>query len=223
MGLFCWSDEAETPPKEGLARLAEIIVNEAEHLLLLNLLCLLLCLPVLTVGPALGAMTATCQKMLREEKVSLLRDFLGTFRRRFWRFLPLGIICAGVMILCFLVIFYYAYFSAQRAAFLILYMIALPVGIFLALGGICLFPLACSVDLPLRLLLRDAVLLGAACWKKTVPAFFAIAAILLIGILAFPFSMPLWLVCILALPGLIGAFAAEEGIRVYILREDKDA
>ena len=56
-------------------------VMRAADLVLLNLLTLLCCLPVVTIGPAVCAMHYVLLRDLRNEEGGLLRDFFRSFRQ----------------------------------------------------------------------------------------------------------------------------------------------
>ena len=73
-------------------RFLETVAN----LLLLNLLCLVCCLPVITIGPALTANYYVALKLVRKEETSIFRNFFHSFRQNFKQGLLLGV---GVMLL----------------------------------------------------------------------------------------------------------------------------
>lgn len=71
----------------GLCRLAD--------LMLLNLLFVLCCLPLFTIGPSLSALYTVCLKMADNEDVSIVKSFSQAFRRNFRQSTLLWIIMAG--------------------------------------------------------------------------------------------------------------------------------
>lgn len=73
-------------------RFLETVAN----LLLLNLLCLLCCLPIITIGPALTATYYVALKLIRKEESGIFRDFFHSFRQNFKQGLLLGL---GVILL----------------------------------------------------------------------------------------------------------------------------
>lgn len=73
-------------------RFLETVTN----LLLLNLLCLVCCLPVITIGPALTATYYVALKLIRKEETSIFRNFFHSFRQNFKQGLLLGV---GVILL----------------------------------------------------------------------------------------------------------------------------
>lgn len=65
-------------------------LRNAYDLLVLNWLWLLCSLPVVTAGPATVALYAVTQKLVREEPVSLVKDFFKAFKEEFWKSVAMG-------------------------------------------------------------------------------------------------------------------------------------
>ncbi len=56
------------------------VLNKVADLMILNILTMLFCIPVITVGPALTAMHYVALKMARDEECYIARDFFKSFR-----------------------------------------------------------------------------------------------------------------------------------------------
>ena len=59
-------------------------------LIVLNLLTILCCLPVVTIGASLTALNATVMKILRSEETAPAKDFFGPFGKISKRAQPWG-------------------------------------------------------------------------------------------------------------------------------------
>lgn len=59
------------------------VVSRVTDLILLNILYLLTCLPVFTIGAATSAMYTLCFRMMREEGSGVIRPYFRTFRENF--------------------------------------------------------------------------------------------------------------------------------------------
>jgi len=59
------------------------IISRVTDLILLNILYLLTCLPVFTVGAATSAMYTLCFRMMREEDSGILKPYFKAFRENF--------------------------------------------------------------------------------------------------------------------------------------------
>ena len=62
---------ARHEPRTAAGRFLQVVWREGLTLMQLNLLFLCACLPVLTIGPALGALAAVTGKLVRDEPVLL--------------------------------------------------------------------------------------------------------------------------------------------------------
>lgn len=79
------------------------ILDRLTNLLILNLIFLLCCLPIVTIGPALTAMYYVNIKVLRdEEPTSIIKCFFHSFKENFKQGLWLGL---GVLLIAALLIF----------------------------------------------------------------------------------------------------------------------
>ena len=74
---------ARREPRTVVGRILRVVWREGLTLMQLNLLFLCACLPVLTIGPALGALAAVMGRLVRDEPVLLWRDYWGAFRTTF--------------------------------------------------------------------------------------------------------------------------------------------
>ena len=170
----------DAPPKTGFALLADVIARNWWDLVQLNLLILLACLPLVTIPAALVASARICVLMLQDKPVYLGRDFLETFRKRFWKATVLGVIATLAIALPA----YAAFILLQAARDNI--MLALPVAIsastalFAAIAAAYALTLLALRDQPLGLLLKRALLGGLA---RPLPALTAIAVVALLWVL----------------------------------------
>ena len=65
---------ARREPRTVVGRILRVVWREGLTLMQLNLLFLCACLPVLTIGPALGALAAVMGRLVRDEPVLLWRE-----------------------------------------------------------------------------------------------------------------------------------------------------
>ena len=72
-------------------------LNDLFDLMVLNWFWMLCCIPIITIGPATCAMYSVTLKLVRDEPVSLLKDFFRGFRENFKTGLVLGL--AAVVLL----------------------------------------------------------------------------------------------------------------------------
>lgn len=194
-------DPLPTPPaKRGFKLFFTVFFRELPGLVGLNLIFLLSCLPVVTLGPALSALGQVLGQMADDQPTEPVRDYFSAFRTDFLRKLGWGMAlfaAAGVLGI-----------SAWFYAFLGL----------LPLTGVSLAGLLCQCGIALHLLpaLSDPVppshpLSAAASaalssfWRTTLSLLSALA-FLVLQVLLFPASFPFTFLVGLVLPGLALAF-----------------
>lgn len=71
---------------------------KAADVLWLNLLTVVLCIPVITIGPALCALSFCCLKMARDEDGSVTKMYFAAFRRKFGQTVAIGILSTIVFV-----------------------------------------------------------------------------------------------------------------------------
>ena len=98
MGLFnSYTKEGKGIDKKPDNRLRivvffDIYIRKFWNLILLNILYLLFCIPIVTIGPATAAMTKILRNYAREEHAFIWSDFWDTFKQNFWQAFGVGII-----------------------------------------------------------------------------------------------------------------------------------
>lgn len=81
-------------------------LNKVADLLILNLITLVMCIPIVTIGAALTAMHYVLLKMVRGEEGYIVRSFFRSFKREFGQatilwilFMALGVLMGSNMVL----------------------------------------------------------------------------------------------------------------------------
>lgn len=205
----------DAPPKTGLAMLIDIYRREWWCIIKLNLLFLLFCLPIFTIGPALAAMSKITLTMVQDKNVDLWYDFKNAFRENFSQSLIAGLILAGAGLAVAAASWLYLFYLPPGILVYLLLAINLTVILILLLASFYIFPQIVSVSLPLRTVMRNAVLLGLSCLKHSLPALLFIVAITLIPVL-FPSVFPLVLLLYFSNISVFASFAVWPDIKKHI-------
>lgn len=129
-------------------------VNTLLSYIVLNLLFILCCIPVITIGPALAALYAVMLREARKEYGYLYRGFLRAFREMFFQALGMSLFfVAFVLFISFSMVFWYSYGGALPMAASVL----LAVLMLLTLGaGLYGFPLLARFQNTVRQTVRNA-------------------------------------------------------------------
>lgn len=206
----------DAPKPRGLRALFRILADNWKALVQLNLIFLLYCLPVFTIGAALGALHSVTLMMARDEPGSAVSDFRAAFREQFKRYSCFGWIGVIGFVLSSAALCVYFTFSLQSRIYLPCFLFAIVVTLLFGLAWIFVLPLAELTDLRCAALLRNALLLGAGYVKYTFPTLLC-EAVLVFGTLLF---LPiLWIPLLTftcSLLSLLNSFTAWAGIQKYI-------
>ena len=182
--------DKDAPPKKGLALYIELITVDFWGFISLNMLYVICCLPVLTIGGATIAYTELCCKLLRREHVFVFSDFFGSFRNNFKKGILLSLVL--LLILFDLLIIYtnvVSYMDTELSA---------GIAVFWAIAGILsilltsliayLVPIIANLELDFLFQLKNAFILTiVGSWRTLAVSAFNMISFILFFIF-FPFS-----------------------------------
>lgn len=196
----------DAPKKKGIVRFLDTLWREFFSLLKLNLLFLLFCLPVVTIPAALTAMSKVTVMMVRDENCFLWHEFWNAFKRDFGRSLLGGIailLAAGIFALS---TWFYYMLSQMNWLFIILAAASACMLLGAYFTSMYFFPMLATVELPTGKLLKNSLILGFTCFKRTLPGAFFCLLLSFCGIGLLPFSAPFVFLIQFSLVSLIGSF-----------------
>lgn len=194
-------------------RFIDVLREDLWELCKLNIVCLLTCLPLFTIGPALTALSHCMSQMARGENGDFhaVKSYFATFRACFGRALGFGLIgLLGTGVLG-VALWYYGAMTAR--SYLFAPLTALSALALLFLWGVLLHLFPLLAEAPGDNLFRRAIQHAAARMGRTLVALVLMVAVLAAQVLYFPVSVPITLFIGLIFPALIGIFA-------YLDRED---
>lgn len=176
----------DTPLMRFLSKLADLVI--------LNILFLLSCLPVITVGAAWTALYYVALKMARNEEGGIIRPFFRSFRQNFRQAtcLWLGAAAAAAV----LALDYWILAASAFPGASLLKMVLLVTGMVLLMTVQYLFPLLAKFDSGLVQTVKNAFLLAIGHLPKTLIMVFSVIGA---GILTFysgetlSMAIPVWL------------------------------
>ncbi|MWV55731.1 YesL family protein [Streptococcus zhangguiae] len=158
-----------------------IVCEKILDLVTLNLLFLISCLPIVTIGIAKISLYRTVQEVRNSRRVPVLRLYARTFRSEWKQGLALGSIELMVTVVCF---FNILFFRGQTAM-LFQGMKMLAFGLFFLMSMVMLYayPLAARFEQSLQEVLQIAFVVAGLhfLWTFGMLVFVAVFAFLLIG------------------------------------------
>ena len=110
-------------------RLGEMITDGLPTLVLWNFLFLLTCIPIITIGPAMAAMSFCTNALVTDDRPqkNAAKLYFNAFRASFFKALPIGIYFLFITILFGAGFFVYSYLSPENAAYVSMSSISLVV------------------------------------------------------------------------------------------------
>ncbi|MCI5584253.1 MAG: YesL family protein [Lachnospiraceae bacterium] len=193
-------------------------LNTLTDIVILNVICLICCIPVVTIGASLTALHYVTIRMARKEEGYIIRDFFKSFRQNF--------IQSTVIWLLFLVISFFFYvdleiFYSEKANFpKILEQIIYVLYLFVWLTAMYAFPVLSRFSNTIRNTIKNAFLMSILNVFKT----FLMAIVYVIPF--FLLSLQMTLIDVLLLVGVAGpayinSFIWKGILQKYEPREEK--
>lgn len=209
--------EKDAPPKKGLALFFEILVREFWQILKLNLLFFVCALPIVTFGAARAALSRCTVNMVRDIPNDVWYDFRRELKKDFARNTLFGV-CELLWAALLLLALSHPAMRGNLPLLAAVFAAALLGGLFFGY----LWPMAVTVDLPVRAVLKNAFMLAIACLQHSLPALLINAVLLGLSFWLFPLSLPIVLLIPFGIGSFVTSFAAWSDIRRLVIKENQN-
>ena len=176
------------------------IAERVGNLILLNLLYLLFCIPIVTIGPATAALHYVTLKYAADEEDRVWAPFIHSFKQNLKQGVLVGLLTTGLgVFLAFDLYYIYQMVSAgQTLDKIVLVLVALACVLYL-MGTAYIYPLLARYDNSIRQMFRTAIILAI----RHLPATICLAIISAVPIAMIMYS-PVTLMIALSLYVFIG-------------------
>ncbi len=191
------------PEKKAFFRFFDLFSRKFWKLFQLNLIYMLFCLPVVTIGPATAALTHVMRKFILEKPIFIYSEFFTAFKKNFKQSVILGIVdVALAALVIYSLIFYSTALSANSSLQdNVLFAITLATALFVIMMHFYIYPQIIALDLKMMAIIKNALLLTVLGLKRTL---LSLVLTLILGglmVLLYPYSL-------VALPFLPAAWIA---------------
>lgn len=203
-------------PQDTLPGALALAARQWKNLILLNLLCLLCSIPIVTAGMSLGALVRCCMRLCAGEQLRAGEAFFAEFKKNRWEntkacglWLLLLAAAALAILLCW------------RGTLRLLLLVALLA----AFGsGVIVYylPMVVMIDIPPLVALQNAFALSLVLGSRTIPACGFVVAWEAVCALALPYTSVLFALAGLSLPILVCGAIGWPGVRKLVV-EDENA
>ena len=196
-----------------------IFLSNLTDVVILNVLCLVCCIPVITIGPSMTAMHYVTLKMAREEEISVMKFFFKAFKENFKQ---AALTWVGFLVIT--VIFFIDYRILKTMGLennKVFLMIIAAIYLFVCLTIMYAFPLMARFVNPLGQTLKNALYMSILHVFKTI----VMAVIYVIPIVLLPLHYNLILVFLLvglSGPAYINSFIWKSIFKKYEPENEKE-
>lgn len=146
------------PKKKRFFLFFDILVRKFWRIMKLNLIFLLFCIPIVTIGPAIAGVTKVLRNFTLEKHADVWGDFFGSFKKNFKNSIIVGI--ADTLIATSLVTSSIVYpqiaENSDNNLFMAIYGITIAVGIVVMMMNFYIFPMIVSTDLSLKDIVKNS-------------------------------------------------------------------
>lgn len=187
-------------------------------LIQLNVLFLICCLPIITIGPAVAAMTKITRYYVEGKPVFLFSDFFAAFKENFAQGLMMSIISGvGIVSLYFAFVYYFQKCLLNLWFFIPLALIAIIAVIFV-FASFYAYLLICSVSLNLFAILKNSVMLAFLGLKSNIFTLLFAGGLIAISATFLPITIPLLVLITFSNSAIIISFNSFQYVYRYIIK-----
>lgn len=212
--------DKDAPPKEGLELFFDLFAREFTSLIKLNIYFLFSCIPIITIGPAIGALTSVTMRMVQDKPSDIFYDFREAFKKN-WKYSFISGIIAAIFMSA---IWFSVKFCVESDGIIYNFMISfiVVIAVLFGISFIYVYPMIVKIELPLKVIFRNSFLLGIVNIKYSLITFLLNIGLIEISIIFMPFTLPVMLLVTFSIISFISSFCAWNGLEKYIIKEHED-
>ena len=207
------------PKKKPFFLFWEIFGSKFWKFFQINLIFFAACIPVVTFGPALAAMTQVMRKYTIGEPIFVFHEFKKAFKANVKQAFGIGLFdIALIALIVYNINFYIAAFeSGQGAEYKLMIALSLAMAFIIYMMHFYIYPQIVALDLKMTAILKNSFLLMIAGIKRSFAAFFATAALVILVALGLPYSLIILPLAPMAWMSFIATFCAYPVIQKHII------
>ncbi|MCR4851420.1 MAG: YesL family protein [Lachnospiraceae bacterium] len=150
--------DLESPLMSGLGKFADLII--------LNLITIVCCIPVFTIGAAITALHFVCLKMVRDEETYVIKSYFKSFRQNFKQATAIWLIELVVFGVLLFDIYLMGHAGITFPVWLPSALLAVDALVFML--GIHVFPLLARFENTVATTIKNSVMVGILTLPKTI-------------------------------------------------------
>lgn len=163
-------------------------LNKVADLVWLNILYIICCIPIVTIGASTTALYYVTMKMISNEEGYITRNFFKSFKQNFKQ---ATIIWAIILVVC--IVLFFDFRILQLIAFpgkKIFSVVMTAIGMILMLTMIYIFPLLAKFENTVKNMFKNALILSMAQFPRTLCIVFIMCLPIALYLVAFYIAIP---------------------------------
>ncbi len=221
-GLFNYSKpgpgiDKNAPKKKRFFFFFELYFRKFWKLIELNLLFLVCCIPIVTIGPAICGMTYVLRNYSIEKPTFLLSDYWDAFKSNWKQGFVLWLLSTAVTVMAGTSFFWYFVNSARSWMMLIPFGFCILLCLILFFMQFYIYLMAVTVELKLKYIIKNALIFAFLGAKTNIITAFFVLLIAVPTIWFFPITIPIIALLAFSTIGFITVFNSYPYIIKYIV------
>lgn len=221
-GLFDYSKPGkgvrkDEPQKPRFLHFWELYFRKFWKLCQLNLLYLLFCLPIVTIGPATAGFVYVLRNMATEQPIFLFSDFWDSFKTNWKQSLVYSLLMAVAGVVVSVSVQFYTANISLYGWMIVPAALTLFIGLILILMSFYVMLMIVTLDLPLTAILKNAAILSILCIKTNLLTLLFCGVLIFAAILFPVIGMLLFIFLLPATIGFIVCYNSYQGIKKYAI------
>lgn len=209
--------DRNAPKKTGVPLFIETFTREFTSLLKLNFIFLICCIPIITIGPAIGGMTNVTLKMVKDEPSDVFYDFKDGFKKNFKQSFVLSLII--VIMSCIIACAFLYYIQLQGFSYYCLMLFIGFTALVFMMSCIYIYPMAVGVELPIKSIVRNSLILSITSIRNSIVTIALSLAVFAIGYMIRVLKIPLILMFFsFSFCSFVSSFCAWSAIEKNVIR-----
>jgi uncharacterized membrane protein YesL len=212
-------ESAQNPEMKPFFKFFELFGRKFWYLTQLNLLYILLCVPIITIGPATAAMTHVMRKFVLEEPIFVFEEFFKAFKKHFKRTVLVGLFSLVFMLASVVSLIYYNEVVLEypdMGSYFMMGMNMLACTVFLTMNTY-IYPQIICLDLSMNSIFKNSAKLCLIGFKRNVVTVLLFVAVVITMVFFFPFSLIALPIAPFSWLAFLGVFNAYPVIQKYII------
>ena len=176
--------------RPGIVRFFYVIGHRFWQIIVLNIVYLLACLPIITIGPATAGMTYVLRNYSQERHADLFSDFADKCKEHFVKGLLASLLTAVVGLLAWFAFNFYTTAEMSSTVRVVALVVTIYIVYMLLSVNFYIYPMMVSFDLPFKKVLRNSWILATYKPLRNILMILFNGVIFFLCFSYFPISLP---------------------------------